>query len=136
MVLLELRKQICLKIPFFAKWRQKVVVELWLNVNKWPTSLNEPTNEIGKKLSENPTIRKCKVLEEQFIKIKTSVVQGGVSSAFETLTLVSRYFKHKVYLKFPNFTQFAEQMVKVKRLQLKVLQSGSSPNSAVTAIQS
>ena len=55
----------------------------------------------------------------QFILGQRFVVQVWVSSCSETLTLVARYCKHKVFLAIPRLTQFPAKMVIVMRVQLK-----------------
>ena len=56
----------------------------------------------------------------QFIINQTFFVQVRVSSCSETLTLVARYYKPKVFLKMPHFTQFPAKMVLVMRVQLRI----------------
>ena len=56
----------------------------------------------------------------QFIINQTFVVQVRVRSCSETLSLVARYYKRKVFLKMPHFTQFPAKMVIVMRVQLKI----------------
>ena len=55
----------------------------------------------------------------QFI-LNETFVQVGVSSCYETPTLASRYFEHKVFLKMPHLLQSTAKMVKVMRVQLKI----------------
>ena len=55
-----------------------------------------------------------------FIINQPILVQVRMSSCSETLTLVARYYKPKVFLKMPRFTQFQAKMVIVMRVQLRI----------------
>ena len=56
----------------------------------------------------------------QFILDPTFVVQVGVSPCFETLGVISRHYKPKVFLKMSHLTKFAAELVIVMRVQLKI----------------
>ena len=116
---------------FFANLQQIFILELWPYKDNWTANHNESRKCIGEKLSTNaPTPKSkvlkmfylCEIISKNAIQVESNVVQVELSSKryYETLTLVSRYFKPIVFPKKPHLTHFAAEMIMVLGQQQKI----------------
>ena len=106
---------------FFPNLHQNIVLEPRHYVNHSPRSWNEPTNLIGKYLTTSPKTRRTKVFKKvRFLNSHQKVQFFLLYKLGETLTLVSRYFKSKVFVKMTSPTHFRAKLVLVLLTQLKI----------------